>query len=356
MIDTGLRTIGKFSVALLMLGATTASAATSFSNPLTGFTGDSTQATTQAALAAAGFDLFDILATNDNGTPEDPADDYSATVTFDAGGVHFGTLSPGDSGRNYMRTTQSDFATDDFTAEVTFVAPDLAIQDVFFGVGAGDRALFGWPDWSTQFSSVLVLPEITDAAVSQLTTFVTHDDSNAFADNPAPTMLNGTHRVRLEFDATAQTAIFSVDVNYAGGAFVADATAATVDVSLNFGETGWPGEPSKIFFGGDDGVVVKDFSVTVGNPPNANFNGDDFIDGKDYLIWQAGFGLTTGATLAQGNANGDDDVDADDFAAWKAAFGNADAVASAGAVPEPTAVALVALGLTLLSAAARRKE
>ena len=113
-----------------------------------------------------------------------------------------------------------------------------------------------------------------------------------------------------------------------------------------------PDEPSRLYFGGDDAVVFKDFSVTVGN---ANFNGDSAVDGKDFLIWQAGFGRTSGATLGQGDADNDGDVDAVDFATWKAAFGGAGAVASAGAIPEPTSVLLAALGLTSLTVAARRK-
>ena len=284
MADTIMRTSGKLSLSLVLLGAATASAATSFSNSLTGFTGDSTLPDTQAAVLAAGFDFF----------MPDPA------VVFDVSGAHFGTAAPGDDGRNYMRTTQGDFATTNFTAEITFVAPDLTNQDAFFGLGTGDTALFGWPDWSTDASSVLVLPQIKDDNTSQLTTFRTQNDVNEFVDTPAPTLLNGTHRVRLAFNSTAKTATFSVDVNYAGGPFAADATAPPVDVSTLYSELGdgWPDEPSRLYFGGDDAVVFKDFSVTVGN---ANFNGDSAVDGKDFLLWQAGFGRTSGATLGQGD-------------------------------------------------------
>ncbi|MBA3483720.1 MAG: hypothetical protein H0T51_18075, partial [Pirellulales bacterium] len=49
----------QLSAALLPLALATsvASAATSFSNSLTGFTGNSTQPATQAAVAAAGFNF-----------------------------------------------------------------------------------------------------------------------------------------------------------------------------------------------------------------------------------------------------------------------------------------------------------
>jgi hypothetical protein len=337
---------GRISFIFALLGVATASAATSFSNSLQGFTGDSTLAGTQAAALAAGFDFFSTTGFNDNGTPADMGDDSDPTVVLDASGVHFGSLFAGDGGRNYMRTTQADFATSDFTAEITFVTPDLKAQDVFFGLGAGDTALFGWPDWSTQFSSVLVLPEITDDDVSRLTTFKTANDVNEFGNFAAPSLLNGTHRVRLEFDSAGFTATFSVDVNYAGGAFVADVTTAPINVSNLFGNRGWPSA-------------------------EGNF------DGQYFLNWQAGFGRGSNATFGEGDADGDGDVDADDFATWKTGFGGepskiyfggddgvvfkdfsvdvAAAVASAGVVPEPSWVALAGFGLTSLAVAARRK-
>ncbi len=168
------------SLPAILLAVSYASAATSYSNSLKGFTGDTNTFETNEALTAAGLTAF--------------APEFEPAVTFDSSGAHFGTNLPGDDGRNYMRTTQEDFATTSFTAEITFVTPDLKNQDVFFGLGTGDTALFGWPDWSTQFSSVLVLPQITDGDVSQLTTFRTQNDVNAFVDTAAPALLNGTHR------------------------------------------------------------------------------------------------------------------------------------------------------------------
>ena len=142
---------------MLIDGATglaiAAPAATSFSNSLTGFTGDSTLAATQAAVGAAGFNFFSTAGL-------DPEFTMDPTVVFDTAGAHFGSLFGGDGGRNYMRTNDSDYATVSFVAEVTFVTTDLDCQDTFMGMGAGDTALFGWPDWSTQFSSVIFTPEI----------------------------------------------------------------------------------------------------------------------------------------------------------------------------------------------------
>src|SRR3972149_2783793 len=94
--------------------AATAPAASSLSNSLTGFTGDSTQAGTQAALATAGIE-FASTAGLDLEVGNDP------TVAFDANGATVGSLWAGDGGRNYMRTIESDYAFSSFVAEVTIV-------------------------------------------------------------------------------------------------------------------------------------------------------------------------------------------------------------------------------------------
>ncbi len=289
--------------------ASAATAASSLSNSLTGFTGNSTLAGTQAAVAAAGLNFYSITGLNDPDFTEDP------TVAFDASGAHFGTLWGGDGGRNYMRTNDSDYATVSFVAEVTFITDNLADQDGFLGMGAGDTALFGWPDWSTQFSSVMLTPEIDNGGIPLLTSMYTSNDTPIFANTAAPNLGSGTNRIRMAYDATAKTVNFAMDYNYAGGAFVEDQAAPTLNVSglfalpntfdaadytvwrdtlgsttdlranwtnansfnvidtddydywkLHFGEVvpgGWPVEPSRIFFGGDDSTIFKDFSVTV---------------------------------------------------------------------------------------------
>jgi subtilisin family serine protease len=48
-----------------------------------------------------------------------------------------------------------------------------------------------------------------------------------------------------------------------------------------------------------------------------DFNNDGKINGRDFLIWQRGFGITTGATAAQGDADSDGDVDDDDLQMWR---------------------------------------
>jgi hypothetical protein len=102
-------------------------------------------------------------------------------------------------------------------------------------------------------------------------------------------------------------------------------------------------------------------------PLDADFDGDGDADGRDFLIWQRGLGLSAGATKAQGNADGDADVDAADLAIWRSEFGQSTFSGAgnlvtgfvryvsgpAAPVPEPDAVILVGLALAPLM---RRKR
>jgi hypothetical protein len=353
------------SLAAVLAAGSTALAASSLSNSLKGFTGDSTQVATQTAVTAAGLEFFSIEGASDDLT-------RNPTVTFDDGGAHFGLQFAldglgGDGGRNYMRTIDSDYATTSFVAEITFdatFAPELTVTQVFIGMGSGDTALYGVPDWGTQFSSTFVTPE-----AGFLKSWSSANDVNWWNDNdPVPAISGiGTHRIQMSYNATTHAIVYAIDVNYAGGAFAADYTAPSLDLNaVNCPENcgggtdanlydpadGWPVEASRLYFGGDDQVVFKDFSVVVSTPANANFNGDANIDGADFLIWQKGLGIGTGATLAQGDADGNGAVNEADLAIWKSQFGTPPAGGGAAPAPEPGAAILA--GLALAGMAIRR--
>jgi hypothetical protein len=81
-------------------------------------------------------------------------------------------------------------------------------------------------------------------------------------------------------------------------------------------------------------------------PPEfeTDFNEDSRVDDADLTHWTTGFGTLSGATSLQGDADGDEDVDGADFLFWQRQNGHPTAITSA--VPEPSSVML-----TLLSAA-----
>lgn len=111
------------------------------------------------------------------------------------------------------------------------------------------------------------------------------------------------------------------------------------------------------FVDGTSRIAVSD-DVT---QSSADFNGDSFVDGGDFLLWQRNLGMTTGALKTNGDADGDHDVDAADLAIWKGDFGaTAATAASVAAVPEPStailAVSIVASLLTASRSACRKRD
>lgn len=88
----------------------------------------------------------------------------------------------------------------------------------------------------------------------------------------------------------------------------------------------------------DFDTEFADFTMT---PVSADFDANGVVDGTDFLTWQRGVGLSTGATPAQGDANKDAAVDAADLGLWKRQFASDIVnVNPMAVVPEPRAIAL----------------
>lgn len=113
--------------------------------------------------------------------------------------------------------------------------------------------------------------------------------------------------------------------------------------TLNFSDENLPGAASV-------GAMTLTLSGVVADVgmENGDFNGDEVVDGADFLAWQRGVGGM--ASLANGDANADGAVDAADLAIWSEQFGGGGG-AIAG-VPEPTAACLAAIAF--IAAAAGR--
>jgi hypothetical protein len=98
---------------------------------------------------------------------------------------------------------------------------------------------------------------------------------------------------------------------------------------------------------GLDGVTLSITSVP--SESDADFDGDGDVDGRDFLIWQRGFGLTGQANNSLGDANGDGVVDSSDLADWQDQYGNSQLLAEIAAVPEPGTCALVLMASCCLT-------
>ncbi len=86
---------------------------------------------------------------------------------------------------------------------------------------------------------------------------------------------------------------------------------------------------------------------------SANFDGDNDVDGEDFLIWQRFAGGPGG--LSQGDANNDGNVDEDDLAIWEAQYGLPVTLSGVSAIPEPQSICLLLCGLLALRRSAEIK-
>jgi hypothetical protein len=83
--------------------------------------------------------------------------------------------------------------------------------------------------------------------------------------------------------------------------------------------------------------------TTAALPGTADFDMDDDVDGVDFLIWQAGFGMTSEAAFSQGDADVDGDVDQRDLAIWERQFGALSRPEQAAAAAAPAVLAAPAM-------------
>jgi hypothetical protein len=169
----------------------------------------------------------------------------------------------------------------------------------------------------------------------------------------------------MSYDWFEKTATFSFDFNYAGGAFTADVTAPPMNVIANYGANGWPIEPARIYFGGDDGMVLKDFQVNVTSPAVVfgDFDSSGTITSADWAILRAHQNSDlTGTSNAQAYFLGDLTLDRKnnfaDFVAFKALYeafhGSGSFAAMVSGVPEPSTLVLVILAGGLATILGRR--
>ncbi len=96
------------------------------------------------------------------------------------------------------------------------------------------------------------------------------------------------------------------------------------------------------------GIDYANDDVTLSVFYQGDFDEDGDVDANDLVNWQNGLGLSEPSVEhTDGDADGDGDVDLADLTVWQRQFGNAAAVAASTVVPEPAAVLLAALTVSL---------
>lgn len=200
--------------------------------------------------------------------------------------------------RAYLRTIEDNYSSVSFVAEVTVTIPPAPATSgtsvgrniVFFGLGPVlPLGIYGGP------------AEVPGSTISIATLptnfFPRFQVGNALNyDIDANCGGNGTHRMRLEWNAQTRTAVTSIDQDYLGGAFDAlctlesitsfsdnlqPAASAGADFTVNEGDaSGLNGSGSispngeqetsgRIYIGGDWDAIFDDFEVTITPTPPA---------------------------------------------------------------------------------------
>jgi hypothetical protein len=121
------------------------------------------------------------------------------------------------------------------------------------------------------------------------------------------------------------------------------------DITPAFNYVGKSQYADPLFRGFIDDLRIYEYALTADEIAaltyNADFDGDGDIDDADLPRWNQNYGLTSGATRAQGDANGDGTVNGTDFLIWQRTRGTA--APNGAPVPEPRAAVLVALAVGL---------
>jgi hypothetical protein len=136
-----------------------------------------------------------------------------------------------------------------------------------------------------------------------------------------------------------------------GGALRGTAGSALTRIRISTFGTGSSTDGTKELF-------FNNFVVQSPAAASADFDGDTNVDGADFLVWQRGVGIATGATPSQGNADGDGDVDGGDLAVWRSQFGSGSSggTHAVSLVPEPHAAVLAMLACSAAHASARLRK
>jgi hypothetical protein len=255
-------------------------------------------------------------------------------------------------------------------ANVLYVSGAGASEHAVVGVNAvGDAVPFTFaPAGAGQFyhfphDSGLLAPGFADdyyRVADGVVTELYNDDPNdavphpdtlniPFPADPPPPLSEpgfaGSQWVELELRKLGDTLTFLVNgvevdqYDIGGGASSGNIVLAGSDIFNSNNDLNW--------------ILFDNLRVEAPAEASADFDGDNDVDGADFLTWQRHYGTQDAAAFEQGDADKNGDVDDEDFAIWQAQFG--DFTETVGvAAPEPGGLAWSAIAVAWALGRVRR--
>ncbi len=153
--------------------------------------------------------------------------------------------------RSYVRTERMDFARQNFQAEVTVTLKGGGGEGcAFFGLGRGEAnpAAYMEPSVAPAVFSRLAPGDFAGGAA--IVSVAGRESRSS-----GPVVGDGTHRLRLLWDAAGKRGRFEIDAHWDGHVFRASSAAMVNAAKIDFGKEG------RLFVGGAQGVRFTDFAV-----------------------------------------------------------------------------------------------
>jgi len=203
------------------------------------------------------------------------------------------TYYEGEFNRQYIRTVDSDYANYDFTCEATVTTTGLSNWSIAY-LGMGPTGIDELNSGEPQSYPRL------DANVWNSIDSLYLRDGAVFSGVGNVPVSDGTHRLRMTWDAATQQAEFAIDVDYAGGAFEFDYAIARDGSDNGFDVTN-----SNLHFGGGNGLVFDDVSVSIA--PDKTIDSTNVALGKPVIYTSNEYSVAYPGTRVTDGRNEDAD-------------------------------------------------
>jgi len=259
-----------------------------FTNSLTSFTGTTDDPEVLFQLNKIGLETGSISA--------------SARIDFDGDGATYAVS--GQWGRDLLRTIAMGYQYSSLEVYATLTFSGTFDLSGFLGIGqgiqTGENGNWGVPEMQLEGVNGVVAQfkspfnyALPNCSLFKLVNTPAVWNTNTVELLSDPVDSTETIQARLIYDSVSNTVNIAIDKNYAGGPFTVDQDLGTVStlVTNDLVVTDmFDGAPVRVYVGGGEGTIVKDFGivVTYSQPPQPPFDVQisSVVGGEAVLVWQ----------------------------------------------------------------------